>query len=71
MNILGILIICVGAFAGSTIRFKRRRNYVSIFKLDVVIISAEKKRDDNPSNSNNNKDYRKVKVSKPNKYHGE
>ena len=34
-------------------------------------MSVEERGDDNPSNSNSNKDYKKIKISKPNKYHNE
>ena len=33
----------MGIFAGSTIGFKRRKDYINIFKLDVVIINIKKK----------------------------
>ena len=72
MSILGILITCVGIFAGNTIRFKGRKNYTSIFELDVIIIENIEGRGDNDFNNfNNNKDYKKIKLSKPNKYYGE
>ena len=37
----------------------------------MVITSAEKKRDDNFSNSNDDEDYKKIKISKPDKYYSE
>ena len=36
-----------------------------------MIINAEEKGDDNPSNFNNDKNYKKIKISKPDKYYNE
>ena len=56
---------------GSITGFKGRKDYASTFKLDVVIGSVEEKGDNNPSNSNNkDKNYKKIKISKSNKYYG-
>ena len=71
MSILGILIICVGVFVGNIIRFKGRKDYASIFELDIIIIDNKEKGDNNPNDFDNNKNYKKIKISKPDKYHGE
>ena len=70
MSILDILIICVRISAGNTIRFKGKKDYISIFELDIIIINIEEKGNNNLSNSDNNKNCKKIKVSKPNKYYG-
>ena len=36
----------------------------------MVVINIKKKGDNNPSNFDNNKDYKKIKIFKPNKYYG-
>ena len=37
----------------------------------MVIINTEERKDNNPSDFNNNKNYKKIKISKPDKYYGE
>ena len=69
MNILGISAAYMGIFIKSIIGFKGKKDHISIFKLDVVIINIKKGGDNNPSNFNNNKNYKKIKISKPNKYY--
>ena len=60
MNISGTLIIYVGIFTGSNIGPKNKKDYTSIFKLDIIIIGDIKEKwDDNPSDSDNNKNYKK------------
>ena len=71
MNILGILIICVGILTKSIIGFKGRKDYTNTLELNMVITSTKEKRDNNFNNFNNNKDYKKIKISKLNKYYGE
>ena len=61
----------MGILAGSNIGPKDREDYINILKLNIIIIGAKMWGDDNPSNFNNNKDYKKIKISKPNKYYGE
>ena len=60
----------MGIFVGITIKFKKRKDYINTFELDVVMISAKEGGDDNLNNFNNNKDYKKIKISKFNKYYG-
>ena len=56
----------------SIIKFKGKKDYASIFELNIIIIKNVGGRgDDDPNNFNNNKNYKKIKVSKPNKYYGE
>ena len=60
----------MGIFIGNTTGFKGKKDHANIFKLDIIITSAEEKKDNNPNNSNNNnKDYKKIKVFKSNKYY--
>ena len=37
----------------------------------MVIINIKKKGDDNFNNSDDDEDYKKIKISEPNKYYGE
>ena len=70
ISILGILIIYVGILAGSIIGFKRRKDYINIFKLDIIIIeNIKKRRDNNFNNLNSNKNYKKIKIFKFDKYY--
>ena len=60
----------MGTFIGSTIRFKRRKDYTNTLELDIIITKNIKRRgNNNPNNFNNNKDYKKIKISKLNKYY--
>ena len=60
----------MGALTGNAIGFKKRKDYTNTLGSDIIIIENKgKKRDNNFNNSNNNKDYRKIKISKPNKYY--
>ena len=69
MNILGILAVYVGIFIGNTTRFKRRKDYISIFELNVVIMSAKDWGDNNSNNFDDDDNHKKIKIFKPNKYH--
>ena len=60
----------MGTLAGNTIGFKEKKDHISIFKLDIIIINIKKKRDNNFSDSNNN-NYKKIKIFKPDKYYDE
>ena len=71
MSILGILIICVGILIGSTIKFKKKRDYTSTLKLDVVIINIEEGGDGDLSDFDNKKNKKKIKFSKLDKYYSE
>ena len=63
MNILGILVACVGIFIGSNIGFKNRKDHTNTLKSDIIIIGdAGERRDNNFNNNNNNKDYKKIKI---------
>ena len=61
----------MGVLIKSVTGFKKRKDYINIFKSNMVIINTKEKGDDNFSNSNNNKNYKKIRVSKFNKYYGE
>ena len=71
MSISGTSTAYMGIFAGNTIKFKGRKNYANIFKLDMVMINTKERKDNNLSDSDNNKNYKKIKISKPDKYYGE
>ena len=70
MSTSGILIIYIGVFIRSIIRFKGRKDYTNIFKLNVIIIENIGGRKDDNFNNSDNKNYKKIKNFKPNKYHG-
>ena len=54
----------MGILAGSSIRFKGRKDYTNTIKLDIIIIGDMRERkDDNFNNFNNNKDYKRLKFS--------
>ena len=54
------------------IKFKGRKDHTNTLKLNIIIIkNIKEKGDDNPNNSNNNKDYKKIKIFILNKYYGE
>ena len=71
MSISGISAIYVGVFIRSTIGSKGRKDHISIFELDMVIISAKEKKDNNFSDFDDDKNCKKIKISKPDKYYGE
>ena len=59
----------MGIFAGSTIGFKKKY-YINIFKLNIVITeNIKEKKDNNFNNFDSNKNYKKIKISKFNKYY--
>ena len=59
----------MGTFIRSTIRFKGRKDYTSTFELDIIIIENIGGKKDNNPNDSNNKNYKKIKISKPDKYY--
>ena len=62
----------MGTPTRNNIGFKGRKDHASTLKSDIIIIgNIKEKKDDNPSDSNDNKDYKKIKISKSNKYYGE
>ena len=62
----------MGILVGSTIRFKGKKDYTSIFKLNIIIIKNIRERgDDDFSDSDSDKNHKKIKISKFNKYYGE
>ena len=61
----------MGAFIKNIIGFKGRKDYINIFELNVVITSVEERGDNNFNNSDNDKDYKKIKIFKSNKYYSE
>ena len=72
MSILGILAIYMGTSTKNTFRFKRRKDYTNIFKLDIIITENIRERgDDNLNDFDSNKNYKKIKNFKFNKYYGE
>ena len=72
MSILGISAACIGTPTKNTIRFKGRKNHTSIFKSNIIIIqNIREGRDNNLNNFNSDKNYKKIKISKLNKYYGE
>ena len=59
----------MGTFVGGATGF--RRDFVSIFILNVIISNIKEKRDDNFNNFNNKGVKWKIKIAKFNKYYGE
>ena len=59
----------MGILVGSIIKFKGKRDYINIFKLDVVMINIKMGGDGNLSNFDDKEDKRKIKIFKPNKYY--
>ena len=59
----------MGIFAGNTIGFKGRKDHINTLKSDIKMIGIKKRGDNNSSNFNNNKNYKKIKISKPDKYY--
>ena len=50
----------MGIFTGNGSGFKGRKDYISIFKLDIIITGNIKERgDDNFNNFDDDKDYKK------------
>ena len=57
---------------GNIIRFKGKKDYANIFELDIIIIKdIGGREDDNFSDFENNKIYKKIKIFKLDKYYGE
>ena len=71
MNILGILVTHIRIPTKNIIRFKGRKDYTNIFKLDIIIIKNIGGKGDNNFSDFNNEDYKKIKGSRPDKYHNE
>ena len=70
MNILNILTIYMEIPVKNIIGFKGWKDYTSTFELDIIIIkNIGGKKKNNFSNSNNNKNYKKIKISKPDEYY--
>ena len=70
MSILGTSIAYIGIFVGSISGLKGRKEHTNIFGSDMVMINIKEKRDNNFNNFDNDKDYKKIKNFKLNKYHG-
>ena len=50
----------------------KKKDYTNTLKLDIIIIkNIREKGDNNPSNFDDKKDKKKIKVTKPNKYYNE
>ena len=56
MSTLGTLTTYIGIPAGSTTGPKKRKDYASTLKLNIIITSAEERGDNKPNNSNNKRD---------------
>ena len=61
----------MGISTKSTIGFKGKKDYTNTFESDIIIIKNIGGKKDNPNNFNNNKNYKKIKVFKPDKYYKE
>ena len=71
MSTSGTSAIYIKIPVGSTIGFKERKDYISIFELNVVITGVEGRENNNLNNFDDNKNLKKIKGFKPNKYYGE
>ena len=69
MSTLGILTIYIKILTRNTTRFKKKKNYTNIFKLDMIMTNTKEKKGNNPSNFDDKKDKRKIKITKPDKYY--
>ena len=72
MNISGISAVYMGILIRSTAGSKGRKDYISILESDMVISGADRgKKNNNFSDSDNKKENKKIKISRPDKYYGE
>ena len=61
----------MGTSTGNTTGFKGKKDHINILELDIIIINTEKRENDNFNNFDNNKDYKKIKIFRSDKYYGE
>ena len=61
----------MGVPAGNTIGPKGK-DHINTLKLDIIIINTKVREDNNPNNfDDNDENYKKIKVTKLDKYYGE
>ena len=61
----------MGIFTKNIIRFKGRKNHANIFELNIIMVNIKKRGHNNFNNFDDNKDYKKIRIFKPNKYYSE